>query len=346
LPKIMALVGFTGHIPVTSVYLILRKVVGEKALFLHFSMFQNVLFLKLGTAVSNSRFHISVVITHYRRISELQRAIISVLSQVDVETEILVIDDCSGFAYETDLSLLDSMYENVRFIFNPINLGVQKSRNIGIDASNSHFIAFLDCDDEWESSKLAHQVRLLVETKADICSCGISFVREGKLLYKDSSRRRFNGSSVEHLLINGGHFQTSTLLCSTQVAKHVRFDENVRKFQDWDFVIRADHLGYQIVLLQENLVNYHFGATGQMTTLPMPALAHRYLFRMRRIIGMRVYGFGLVRVVARMYIEVGQFYNGFRLWSYAVKKYHVIDYIGLLKLIRKVMIASLGIKSA
>jgi glycosyltransferase involved in cell wall biosynthesis len=278
---------------------------------------------------------VSVVITHFRRPEELKRALRSVMEQKDVILEVIVVDDCSGDNFLPALNQIKLSYQSLTLIMNEVNLGSQRSRNIGIDSGRGDYIAFLDCDDEWLPSKLNKQIKFLQKESADICSCGMIFKPLGLSAKTDKSYLRFDVDPLQHILKNGGHLQTSTLLCKSYVAKQVRFSEQVKKYQDWDFVIRACSVGFKLVLAKEALAIYHFGAVGQMTTLPKPKLAQRYLFSVKNLLNGYNYAFGLTRVVARMYIEIGEYKKGFLLWWLVFRHYHIFDFFGLIKLLRK-----------
>jgi glycosyltransferase involved in cell wall biosynthesis len=89
---------------------------------------------------------ISVVIPLYNKGSTVLRAIESVLSQTLKPTEIIVVDDGS-----TDGSgeLVTRMNDPSIILIRQENAGVSAARNLGIKASKSDWIGFLDADDIW-----------------------------------------------------------------------------------------------------------------------------------------------------------------------------------------------------
>lgn len=278
---------------------------------------------------------ISVVITHFERPVELRRALASVLSQGYDGLEVLVIDDCSGHLYQADFNEVRHQHPEIKFICNSVNLGVQKSRNIGIWAATGEYIAFMDCDDEWLPGKLCKQSQLLSIGNADICSCGFYRKYGGGVLQKDFSYKSFKGDAIGHLLINAGHFQTSTLMCKTSVARGILFDENVKKYQDWDFVIRASLSGYKMLMVPEMLSVFHFGAKDQMSIVPRPDLACKYISGMQCLLSDRYVNYAYIRIVARMYVETGRFREGFLIWLNVGRSCHLWDGLGLVIIFRK-----------
>lgn len=77
----------------------------------------------------------------------LEEAIESVEQQVDVDTEVLVVED-----------------EDER--------GPAWARNVGLDQADTRYVAFLDADDTWYDTKLVDQLRQMRETGAGLCVDG------------------------------------------------------------------------------------------------------------------------------------------------------------------------------
>ncbi len=118
---------------------------------------------------------VSVIIPSYNNSKYLKQAVDSVLMQraprvmgvpFDEENpdwlEVIVVNDKSP----SDEDAVMAEYagdERVIYIKNEENLGVAESRNVGVNAANGEYIAFLDADDFWEQGKLMAQLELLWE---------------------------------------------------------------------------------------------------------------------------------------------------------------------------------------
>lgn len=88
---------------------------------------------------------ISAIIPSYNAERYLAEAIESVLQQTTPVDEIIVVDDCS-----TDQSREVAARYPVRLLQTPRNSGHATARNIGIDAAQGEWIAWLDADDRWQ----------------------------------------------------------------------------------------------------------------------------------------------------------------------------------------------------
>lgn len=91
---------------------------------------------------------ISVIIPVYNRANLVTRAVRSVLSQDFTDCEVIVVDD--GSADEIEEVMLHLMAEDsrVRFERLPVNSGVHRARNRGIELAQGDILIFLDSDDE------------------------------------------------------------------------------------------------------------------------------------------------------------------------------------------------------
>ena len=91
---------------------------------------------------------ISVYITSFNKCKFLPLAINSVLEQSLQPSEIIIVDDCSIDNSKEIIEEYVSQYpELIKPVFNEINLGISKSRNIAISHCKGDIISFVDADD-------------------------------------------------------------------------------------------------------------------------------------------------------------------------------------------------------
>ena len=118
---------------------------------------------------------VSVVIPTFNRAHLIGRAIESVLGQIEIGDEIIVIDD--GSTDETYQAVLK--YQDKIIYIRQINSGAGAARNRGVASAKNPLIAFLDSDDEWKPGKLKFQRRLM-EKRKDIVFSFTDFSVRGK----------------------------------------------------------------------------------------------------------------------------------------------------------------------
>lgn len=92
---------------------------------------------------------VTCIIPVYNGQEYLERAVLSVLNQNNVNVEVLLIDDCSPQQQARDCAMeLARRDSRVRTLFLPENGGQSQARNLGIVLARAPFIMFLDQDDE------------------------------------------------------------------------------------------------------------------------------------------------------------------------------------------------------
>ncbi|WP_052132392.1 glycosyltransferase family 2 protein [Vibrio variabilis] len=126
---------------------------------------------------------VSVVVASYRRVAELERALISLSRQDYTNLEVVVVDDNAEELWNEKVKGICDKYLNVTYIRNNINLGSAKSRNVGIVASQGKYITFLDDDDEYLRSKISVQVQKMENEKSDYSITNLELYNsDGKLV--------------------------------------------------------------------------------------------------------------------------------------------------------------------
>ena len=97
----------------------------------------------------------------------LQQTIDSVLGQTFEDVEHLLVDDGSSDS-STQLAKAAAAAhpDRIRYLEHPghRNLGMSRSRNLGLRSARGAFVACLDSDDVWEPDAIEHQVMLLDST--------------------------------------------------------------------------------------------------------------------------------------------------------------------------------------
>ena len=138
----------------------------------------------------SSKTLVSVVIPYYNNELEIHRAIESVLKQTHKLFEIIIVDDGS----KNKLNISKYKNKNIKIISFEKNSGVSHARNIGISESKGEFIALLDSDDEFKTTKLEEQLIFMNKKNSDFCYSSyerlnenneICFLSEKELSFKN-----------------------------------------------------------------------------------------------------------------------------------------------------------------
>ena len=219
------------------------------------------------------RERISVVVPCYNRRNRILASVESVLGQSYDNLELIVVDDGS-----TDGTA--ALFENypdkrLRFLRYEENRGACYARNYGAERSTGQYLAFQDSDDVWHRNKLEKQIHHIRETGADMSFCGMNRISESGSRFYYPVHPFHPERGLEEMLAEN-RAGTQTMLMRREVWEKLRFDESFRRYQDWDFSIRAAK-DFQLAYLPEALVDSAVGEDSISAAVKSyPALVHLY----------------------------------------------------------------------
>jgi glycosyltransferase involved in cell wall biosynthesis len=199
--------------------------------------------------------YFSVIIPVYNRAAVLGRALRSVLSQSCQDFEIIVVDDGSS----DDPAAVIAQFADARIhLLRQENEGGGAARNAGIDAAVGRFIAPLDSDDEFLPNHL-ERMKQLTENSTNTVGYARVVVNRGndRTLLKPPRAIRPGEHMATYLLCDRGFVPTITVCVETEVARRVRYPEDLRFGEDTDFAIRLYLEGCRFTMLEEPGAIWH-----------------------------------------------------------------------------------------
>jgi glycosyltransferase involved in cell wall biosynthesis len=211
----------------------------------------------------------SVIIPLYNKENYILNALESVFSQSFTDFELIVVSDCS---IDRSLEIVQACQDpRIRIIEHPKNKGLAASRNTGIKAAQTNYMAFLDADDVWKPSFL-EKIDFLIRKYPSAAL----FATNYEVLLKNNKRYHidFNiTNSAQHALISNffecNLTQTTYIPSGFCVVKSVFedigfYNEDISYSEDVDFNIRANSK-YKLAYYNEALVVYTMDSENQIT---------------------------------------------------------------------------------
>lgn len=204
--------------------------------------------------------NITAIITTYNRPILSKRAVESVVSQLFKPKEIIVVEDSSSTNVQ---EWIKSKYPFIKYIKNKQNLGLAATRNVGIQASSTDWVAFLDDDDEWMPKRLKEQVKCYEElnpSRKENLACiqvgTITIDRNGEQIGINLPRN--NGDLKESIKKVGASTPSSSFLFNKKALLSVKgFDEDLLSGIDHDIWMKIADAGYSSVGIRKPLVNVY-----------------------------------------------------------------------------------------
>ena len=150
------------------------------------------------------------------------------------------------------------------------------ARQLGVERSTGRWVAFLDDDDEWVPDKLERQVAAARRSGGThvAVSCQRREVARTGVTSRPVPTVPFDGARpVEDYLFRSrgptagrASLPTSTLLVSRAGAAAVPWRADLRRHQDWDWLVRFSRLpGARLTQLEQPLVLAHMGSAGSIS---------------------------------------------------------------------------------
>lgn len=172
---------------------------------------------------------ISVIVPVFNVASYIDRCIVSIIEQQNVNMEIILVDDGSTDGCGEKCDEYAKKDKRIRVIHKK-NEGLSSARNVGLGCARGEYIFFLDGDDYLAEDALLNMYACLNETDSDICEGVIKAVDDsgcGFTVSKKISYKVFNKNDALESLMYLNDFTNSA--CAKLFRKNtigeIRFPE-------------------------------------------------------------------------------------------------------------------------
>ena len=230
---------------------------------------------------------VSVIISTYNRPRLLDRAMASVAAQTYQDFDVWVVDDCSDDerAFEAVMKKWHHVLVDRGITLYPARLPKNSGyqcvpKNAGILYSDGDHIAYLDDDNVWRPRHLEALMGAMLATETDMVYGGRHYVNDTddtNLVTGDVAALPFDPRA----LAKANYIDTSDILHTRGGAWTLLreygyiWDHNLRRFGDWNFVLRWGKAGLAGTPVDEVLTDYHWHGdnlqlTRPLTKAPMP----------------------------------------------------------------------------
>ncbi|MCR5557151.1 MAG: glycosyltransferase family 2 protein [Butyrivibrio sp.] len=117
---------------------------------------------------------VTIVVPVYNGVPYIQHCVEQLKAQSYTNIEVIFVND--GSKDDTAMVCSEAIKGDNRFLLiNKENGGTSTARNAGIESAHGKYIAFFDCDDEYDSEMISILVAEMEKHNADMVSCGYFF---------------------------------------------------------------------------------------------------------------------------------------------------------------------------
>jgi glycosyltransferase involved in cell wall biosynthesis len=231
----------------------------------------------------------SIIIPVYNGEAYLQEAIDSCLNQKDSNAEILVVDDGSSDKTHEILAEYQTCPE-VRALQHPgrVNLGVSKSRGLGVCHARGKYIAFLDADDTFLPEKMATQIKIL-EDNPDVVLCHSGIYLQSELpdapdresyFQLAPQKYKYDYREEPYFLVKNRICNSTAVLRSSAIVGIDFAVDQLFQFEDWLLWVLMATKG-KFFFCPEKLTTYRYhanSATARIDQRPLMGLYSKMEF--------------------------------------------------------------------
>lgn len=201
---------------------------------------------------------ISIILATYNGARFLSETIDSVLSQDYSHFELIIIDDAST-DYRVGEIIDTYTVQDHRIIWfrNEKNRERSWSKNFWVSQAKGLYIAFVDDDDTWESTKLSKQIQVLL-SEEDIWMVGTfaRFVNESGEVLSEANHLKTDVRTIKNNILLSNQFIHSSVLLRKEIFQSVwGFREELHLCEDYELWLRIlEKTGWKNI--PESLVDY------------------------------------------------------------------------------------------
>ncbi len=184
---------------------------------------------------------VSIIMPTFNRANVIMDSIKSVLSQTYSDIELIIIDD--GSIDNTAEMVGEIPDSRIRYIRLDSNYGQSHARNVGIEAAQGDYIAFLDSDNEWDKEHLKGRVQLVSSISEPFISYSRVRMKEEKEeqwifpkeIDESISEKR---NELLKIMCIANQFDTNAVLIDRRCLFEEKFDESLLALEDWELFFR------------------------------------------------------------------------------------------------------------
>lgn len=239
----------------------------------------------------------SVVITTLGNMYNINKSIASLESQSIKPHEIIIVCDENN----AEIYIADSVISDRIAVLNTKgNMGANHARNMGIQSAKSEYIFLLDDDDEFLPEKIKKVLKTIKELPhIDVITHQVFARFETKDIVWPYKIYHPDLKVDEYLFCrtgfrNGwGLIQTSTLFAKRSLFLEHPFDEDLRKHQDWAWIINISKKHNKKILMIPEVLGIwrQYNPSGRISLSKNPASNYsiKWIESMKNLVSLRAY---------------------------------------------------------
>lgn len=198
---------------------------------------------------------INILTPFYNSEKYLRTCVESILNQTHADFQLFLLDDGST---DNSSSIVESYTDSrIKLFHNKKNMGRGFSRNVLLDLSDTELSCWCDADDFMLPTKLEKQLEYFKNHyECSFLATEMYDMRDNQIVGLGCNKHHMiNSLTLEKLRISNC-INHPTVMFKTEIAKKLKFKDDMTFNEDWDFYIRLYEIGYNVKCLEEQLYVY------------------------------------------------------------------------------------------
>lgn len=199
----------------------------------------------------------TIVMPTFNRANTLKPAIDSVIAQTHQNFQLIVVDD--GSTDNTFEVLKQYLNDNRILYVHKSNDGVSAARNTGISLASGSYLFYLDSDNTWRPDYLRNMIVFMEAGNLESAYAGLRVVGDNDTLqyYRGDPFSWRECHRANYIDLNTYAHRRDAVN-----APDIRFDEQLQRLVDWDFILRVSVSG-PVSFAHFIGADYYNGAQGE-----------------------------------------------------------------------------------
>ncbi len=200
---------------------------------------------------------ISIVTPFFNSKDFFTKTFNSVLSQTYNNWEWIIVDDCSDSLNATFLDEIAKKDKRIKIIRNKTRQGPAFSRNVAIKSAVGDFVAFLDSDDYWASTKLEKQLSFMIKNSYEFTATYFNVYDERNECISKVIKAPAECTHKKLLRLN--YIGCLTVMYKRNISPDLQIPETIKKRNDYAIWLKLSEK-VPCYVLKESLGTYvkHF----------------------------------------------------------------------------------------
>lgn len=202
---------------------------------------------------------ITVVIPYFNNSSVFQRTLDSIFNQKLQPQEVIIVDDCSDDSdVLKNIINLNKKKTNISIVYirNKNNKNGAYCRNLGIKESRFEIIAFLDADDYWHENHLFLSINHMQMKNVDFLFSNVIEIKRNKRKVRKVSNPKLLKNVNDILFLSPPQTNSFLINRNIYIENKIFFDENLKRHQDYQFLIDSLNSGIKWDYIDINTAFY------------------------------------------------------------------------------------------